>query len=257
MSAEPAAPQPRSGKTARLPRTARRFQLLGAAREVFVAQGYHATAMDEIAERAGVSKPVLYQHFPGKLELYLALLDEQAHALVSSVQRALASTTDNHTRIARSIAAYFDFVDDPSGAYQLVLESDLRSEPAVRKRVENSFTECANAIADVIAADTGVGPAEAELLSIGLVGLAETGARWWLVTGGAVAKEQAIATMVELAWRGLAGYPRRTAGGADPTPAREPEPVRETASGGAAAPRTSSDPATTDAAHARARSIDG
>ncbi|AEH08408.1 MULTISPECIES: TetR/AcrR family transcriptional regulator [Protofrankia] len=220
MSAEPAAPQPRSGKTARLPRTARRFQLLGAAREVFVAQGYHAAAMDEIAERAGVSKPVLYQHFPGKLELYLALLDEQAHALVSSVQRALASTTDNHTRIARSIAAYFDFVDDPSGAYQLVLESDLRSEPAVRKRVENSFTECANAIADVIAADTGVGPAEAELLSIGLVGLAETGARWWLVTGGAVSKEQAVATMVELAWRGLAGYPRRTTG-TDPTPARE------------------------------------
>src|SRR6476469_2158716 len=58
----------------RLPRLARRRQLLGAAQEVFVAQGYHAAAMDEIAERAGVSKPVLYQHFPGKLELYLALL---------------------------------------------------------------------------------------------------------------------------------------------------------------------------------------
>jgi AcrR family transcriptional regulator len=58
----------------RLPRRARRNQLLGAAQEVFVAQGYHAAAMDDIADRAGVSKPVLYQHFPGKLELYLALL---------------------------------------------------------------------------------------------------------------------------------------------------------------------------------------
>ncbi|WP_131745490.1 TetR/AcrR family transcriptional regulator [Frankia sp. Cppng1_Ct_nod] len=220
MTAEPAAPQPRSGKTVRLPRTARRFQLLGAAREVFVAQGYHAAAMDEIAERAGVSKPVLYQHFPGKLELYLALLDEQAHSLVSSVRRALASTTDNHARIARSIAAYFDFVNDPSGAYQLVLESDLRSEPAVRKRVENSFTECVNAIAGVIAADTGIAPGEAELLAVGLVGLAETGARWWLVTGGAVPKERAVASMVELAWRGLAGYPRRNAdsAGQEPSP---------------------------------------
>ena len=72
-----ASPQadPRPAGT-RLPRPARRGQLLGAAQEVFVAQGYHAAAMDEIAERAGVSKPVLYQHFPGKLELYLALLDE-------------------------------------------------------------------------------------------------------------------------------------------------------------------------------------
>ena len=54
---------------ARLPRQARRRQLLGAAQEVFVSQGYHAAAMDEIAERAGGSKPVLYQHLPGTLEL--------------------------------------------------------------------------------------------------------------------------------------------------------------------------------------------
>ena len=65
--------RPRGG---RLPRRERRAQLLSSALEVFVAQGYHAAAMDDIAERAGVSKPVLYQHFPGKLELYLALLDD-------------------------------------------------------------------------------------------------------------------------------------------------------------------------------------
>ena len=61
-----ASPQARPVST-RLPRSARRRQLLGAAQEVFVAQGYHAAAMDEIADHAGVSKPVLYQHFPGKL----------------------------------------------------------------------------------------------------------------------------------------------------------------------------------------------
>ena len=60
----------------RLPRSARRAQLLEAARSVFVERGYHAAGMDEIADRAGVSKPVLYQHVPGKFELYLALLDE-------------------------------------------------------------------------------------------------------------------------------------------------------------------------------------
>src|SRR5438445_12847748 len=84
---------------ARLPRSARRQQLLAAAQEVFVANGYHAAAMDDIAERAGVSKPVLYQHFPGKLELYVALLDTQAAALTKAVTDALARTTDNRERI--------------------------------------------------------------------------------------------------------------------------------------------------------------
>ena len=73
----------------------RRKQLLAAAQQVFVANGYHAAAMDDIAERAGVSKPVLYQHFPGKLELYLALLDTQAETLGRAVQDALSATEDN------------------------------------------------------------------------------------------------------------------------------------------------------------------
>ena len=83
-----ATPQARSHGSAgtRLPRPARRRQLLGAAQEVFVAHGYHAAALDEIAERAGVSKPVLYQHFPGKLDLYLALLDESVAALTWLLQ---------------------------------------------------------------------------------------------------------------------------------------------------------------------------
>ena len=72
-----------AAKSIRLPRRARRAQLLSAALEVFVAQGYHAAAMDDIAERAGVSKPVLYQHFPGKLDLYLALLDQSCDTIIS------------------------------------------------------------------------------------------------------------------------------------------------------------------------------
>ena len=206
MSVEPAAPRP--GRTPRLPRTARRFQLLGAAREVFVAQGYHAAAMDEIAERAGVSKPVLYQHFPGKLELYLALVDEHAEKLVTSVREALESTTDNRLRVERSLRAYFDFVNDPSGAHQLVLESDLRSEPAVRERIEAAFAQCVRAIAATIVADTGLPQDEADLLAVGLMGLAETCSRWWLVNGGAVTAERAIEATAELAWHGIGGYPR-------------------------------------------------
>src|SRR5215468_10811109 len=84
----------------RLPRSQRRRQLLDAALEVFVSQGYHAAAMDDIAERAGVSKPVLYQHFPGKLDLYLALLDQSVDELVATVRDALGSTADNKQRVA-------------------------------------------------------------------------------------------------------------------------------------------------------------
>ena len=206
VSAEPAR------RSTRLPRVARRHQLLGAAQEVFVAQGYHAAAMDDIAEAAGVSKPVLYQHFPGKLDLYLALLDQHADDLVRRVRRALASTTDNHERVRGSITAYYDFVAGDGEAFRLVFESDLRSEPAVRERVERSLQECAEAIADTIAKDTGVTPDEARLLSVGLAGLAEVSARWWLNSdtpnGARIDKARAVELLSGLAWRGISGYPR-------------------------------------------------
>ncbi len=193
----------------RLPRSARRKQLLEAAQEVFVAGGYHATAMDDIAERAGVSKPVLYQHFPSKLELYLALLDRHVEKLERQVREALTSTTDNAERVNRCIAAYFDFVADPGGAFRLVFESDLRSEPEVRDRVERSLRLSVEALTDTISTDTGLSRAEAELLSCGLAGLAEVSARFWLSSGESqVSQEQAVHLLGALAWRGISGYPR-------------------------------------------------
>ena len=140
----------------RLPRRERRAQLLDAAREVFVAQGYHAAAMDDIAEAAGVSKPVLYQHFPGKLDLYLALLDSSSDTLVARVSEALASTADNKLRVQATVQAYFDFVDDPGGAFRLIFESDLTNESAVRERVDRTNDACALLVSKVIAEDTGL-----------------------------------------------------------------------------------------------------
>jgi AcrR family transcriptional regulator len=193
----------------RLPRMARRRQLLGAAQEVFVAQGYHAAAMDEIAERAGVSKPVLYQHFPGKLELYLALLDEHAESLVTTVRDALASTTDNKTRVQASMAAFFDFVSGDGEAYRLVFESDLRNVAQVRARVERANQKCAEMIAKVIQEDTQAPVDEAYLLGMGLVGMAEVSARYWLSQQKAISKETAENVIARLAWRGISGFPRQ------------------------------------------------
>lgn len=191
----------------RLPRLARRRQLLGAAQEVFVAQGYHAAAMDEIAERAGVSKPVLYQHFPGKLELYLALLDEHAEALVKIVRDALASTTDNKMRVQASMQAFYDFVAGDGEAYRLVFESDLRNVAPVRARVDRANQQCAEMIAQVIAEDTNAPTDEAYLLGMGLVGMAEVSARYWLSQHRAIPKDTAEKIIARLAWRGISGFP--------------------------------------------------
>jgi AcrR family transcriptional regulator len=164
--------------------------------------------MDEIAERAGVSKPVLYQHFPGKLELYLALLDEHAEGLVKTVRVALESTTENKERVQASIQAFYDFVAGEGEAFRLVFESDLRNLAPVRARVERANQQCAEMIARVIQEDTDAPSAEAYLLGMGLVGMAEVSARYWLSQHRAIPKETAATLISRLAWRGISGFPR-------------------------------------------------
>ncbi|TVZ04175.1 TetR/AcrR family transcriptional regulator [Trebonia kvetii] len=192
----------------RLPRLARRRQLLDAAMEVFVARGYHAAAMDEIAERAGVSKPVLYQHFPGKQELYLALLDESVETLIGAVADAMRSTTDNRQRVTATFAAYFEYVAEHSGTFRLVFESDFTSEPAVRARLAEADRICADLISQVIKEDAGLADEEAYLLSIGLLGMAQVSARYWLSTRDEIPREAAEQLVSRLAWRGISGWPR-------------------------------------------------
>lgn len=194
----------------RLPRMARRRQLLSAAQEVFVENGYHAAAMDEIAERAGVSKPVLYQHFPGKLELYLALLDVHVEDMVGRMREALSSTTENKQRVRNTFRAYFDFVSTQGEAFRLVFESDLRNAAPVRQRVERALQDCAEMISQVIQEDTGVSSDEAHLLGVGLVGMAEVSARYWISAHGSIPKDSAEQLMARLAWRGISGFPRTT-----------------------------------------------
>ncbi|MDT0307683.1 TetR/AcrR family transcriptional regulator [Streptomyces sp. DSM 44917] len=191
----------------RLPRRARRNQLLGAAQEVFVAQGYHAAAMDDIADRAGVSKPVLYQHFPGKLELYLALLDQHCEALVNAVRQALASTHDNKLRVAATMDAYFGYVEHEGGAFRLVFESDLTNEPSVRERVDQVSLDCAKLVSQVIAEDTDLPDDESMLLAVSLCGMAQITARHWLSSGQKIPRDTARNLTASLAWRGIAGFP--------------------------------------------------
>ncbi|WP_392542862.1 TetR/AcrR family transcriptional regulator [Oryzobacter telluris] len=192
----------------RMPRSERRAQLLEAAQAVFVQSGYHAAAMDDIADRAGVSKPVLYQHFPGKLDLYLALLDKHCETLEGLVREALAVGGDNEVRVERTVAAYFDFVTREGAAFRMVFESDLTSVPQVRARLDAVEMNCAEAIAEVIAEDTGADDERALLLGSALAGMAQVSARHWLAQGGDIGEAEAATIITMLAWRGLGSFPK-------------------------------------------------
>ncbi len=191
----------------RMPRDERRAQLIAAATDVFVNNGYHATVMDDIAERAGVSKPVLYQHFPGKLELYVALLERHTDELVRRVRAAIEETHDNRQRVRNAVGAYFDFVDGDGEAFRLVFESDLRNQAPVQAIVERTYTACVQAIGQAVVADAGLDADRAWLVAVGVVGISEHGARYWLTRRHELPKEEAVALTAALAWKGLAGFP--------------------------------------------------
>lgn len=207
-----AAGQARAGgaRSARLPRDERRAQLLAAAQEVFVANGYHGAAMDEIAETAHVSKPVLYQHFPSKRELYLALLDSHLSALTDLMMGALNSTDDNDERVQAVMRAYYRFIASDDQAHRLVFESDLINDSDVSSRLETFNKAFADAIARVIAEDTKLPMLEAQLLGRGLAGMAQVSARYWLETDGNLDLDVASDLIYRLAWRGISRFPKES-----------------------------------------------
>ncbi|WP_253908488.1 TetR/AcrR family transcriptional regulator [Arthrobacter sp. H41] len=196
------------GKALRLPRDERRRQLLDAAHEVFVVHGYHGAAMDDIAEAAKVSKPVLYQHFPGKRELYLALLESHLAALTALLVEAMRSTEDNKLRVHATMRAYFQFIAQDSQAHRLVFESDVSNDPDVSSRLEEFNAHFANSIAGIIAEDTQLSLVEATLLGRGLAGMAQVSARYWLETDGSLDIDSASELIYRLAWRGISRFPK-------------------------------------------------
>jgi AcrR family transcriptional regulator len=200
-------------RNTRMPRSARRVQLLDAASEIFVERGYHSAGMDEIAIHAGVSKPVLYQHFPGKLDLYLAVLEEHAEAMVSQVRKALETTTDNRLRVRAAVQAFFDFIDQDHQGYRLIFESDAL-DPAAIRRVESATEACVDAVYGLVMHDSGLDPYRSRMLAAGLVGASQVNARYWLDARRPISKADAVETTVALLWGGLSRVPLQ----GDPAP---------------------------------------
>ncbi len=225
-----------ANRVIRMPRDQRRAQLLDAANDVFTSKGYHAAAMDDIAITAGVSKPVLYQHFPSKLDLYLALLDTSCDRLVEVVREALDSTDVNADRVVATMGAFYEFVTSASGEFRFVFESDLTGDGQVQQRLWRVNNEIADAIAEVIVSDTGLPAEQAKLLAISLVGTAQVSARYWVSADGSrIGLEEAKQLVSRLAWRGIRGFPLHEH---DHAPDHARDHARDHAHGHAPAPGT-------------------
>src|SRR4051812_12408040 len=128
----------------RLPAPRRRRQLLDVALGVFAEQGYHVTSMNDLAEAAGVTKPVLYQHFRSKRALYLELLEDVGGQLRDTIGKATSEAVGPHDQVRAGFLAYFSFVAEHRQAFQLLFgggtQRDEEFADAVRL-VEDSIAE--------------------------------------------------------------------------------------------------------------------
>ncbi len=189
----------------RLSADERRTQLLEVAGGLFAEHGFHGLSMEVLADAAGVSKPVLYQHFASKRELYLALVRQAVAELEAQVRKALEGTSDNRDRVHGAIAAYIDFVEDRRASL-LLGGLGPADDPEVAELLTTANANVARAVGGLIAADAGLSDDAALLLSVALRGLAMDGARWWATHEG-LSKPEAVRLLSRLAWRGLGGFP--------------------------------------------------
>lgn len=192
---------------ARLNATARREQLLEVALEVFARAGYHGASMNDVAEAAGVTKPVLYQHFESKRELYQALLDEVGTRLLNAITSATAGQVDGRTQTEQGFRAYFRWVADDHDAFRLLYGSGTRRDEEFAQAVRKVTASTATAIAPLIAVD--IDDEHRLTIAHAVVGLAE-GASRRLVERGDDFDPDALARHIsDLAWAGLRGIGRR------------------------------------------------
>jgi AcrR family transcriptional regulator len=206
----------------RLRAAERRAQLLGVARRLFARDGYRGASMEAIAEAAGVTKPVLYQHFSSKRALYSALLTGELGRLTDELEAAFSQAGGNDERLRRGFGAYLDFVDRHEDAFRLLFTEALGLDADFQAQVAEFRRWVAERVAAIIAAEAGLEEPRARALSAAIVGMAEGAAVWWLDQRRPLAVADLADELAGLAWKGFARFP---AG------AREPDEEAEPSSG--------------------------
>ncbi len=167
----------------RLPASERRKVILDAALDAFVEFGYHGALMETIAERADVTKPILYRHFPSKLDLLLAIIDRSGENLRQSLLKPDTSQVNWITAIRHAVRSYFDFVEESEAGFRLIYDTDLNVDSQAQERV----TEIRSGIIDLVNervryyTDTEAVPAEKiYITAVMLVGMVESTALHWM-----------------------------------------------------------------------------
>ena len=194
---------PRAGK--RLSADVRRQQLLDVALRIFAGRGFDATTMDDIAEAAGVTKPLLYQHFESKRALYLELLDGVGQSLLDAIGKAVAEAEGPRQQVEGGFAAYFHLVATHGDAFTLLFGSDVPHDPELSRALRHVEDMLAEAVDPLI--NAGLDERHRRLLAHAVVGMAEGASRYFLDVGPASAEgtdaDRAAQRLADLAWAGL------------------------------------------------------
>ena len=171
---------------------------------MFADRGFHKTPMDELALAAGVTKPVLYQHFPSKRALYVELLELVGAQLLDELGRATAEASSGRERVERGFAAYFRWVAANPSAFRLMFGTSMRNDAEFAAIVEQSLAAAVRAVEPLI--DIAISGEQRQVLANAIVGLAESTSRRALRDGGMLDDpDQLAAWLAELLWFGLRG----------------------------------------------------
>lgn len=200
--------EPRSPQ--RLTAAARRAQLIEVGRSVFAKRGYEATSVEEIAERARVSKPIVYEHFGGKEGLYAVVVDREMEHVVTSIAESISSGTPRE-RIERAALAFLTYVkEQPDGFAVLSRDAPVGSG---RGGMSGLLNDVAERVGDVFAAafkQAGYDPKVAPVYAHALVGMVTFVGQWW-TEARKLPVEKVASHIAALAWMGLRHLPKRPA----------------------------------------------
>jgi len=197
-------------------RAERQAQVMAVAEGLFARHGFHHISMDMIADGAEVAKPVLYRHFPSKLELYLAVVDERGRELVDAVARALAplydvATADGQSAVRNVVSAYVTFAANCGGGASLLFESDIIRDEQARAIVEAPQRINRERIADVLEARCGLDAESSQVVAAATAAMAQGAATALLRPGGddeRPVNETHVDLVTRLAWHGIASFAR-------------------------------------------------
>jgi AcrR family transcriptional regulator len=195
-------------RSQRLTASARRAQLIEVGRAVFAEKGYEATAVEEIAERAKVSKPIVYEHFGGKEGLYAVVVDREMERVVALIADVI-STGSPRERLEKAALAFLTYVkDQPDGFAVLSRDAPVTTATGGMSGLLN---EVAERVGNVLVTEfkrAGFDHRSAPIYAHALVGMVTFVGQWWTETRKP-SVEQVASHLTALAWMGLRHLPRK------------------------------------------------